>query len=83
MSNIKDMELEDTAAQAIKSINESGYLCIVITNQPVIARNECTTEELEMIHAKMETMLGEEGAYLDDILYCPHHPDKGYKNERK
>ena len=83
LSNIKDMELEDTAAQAIKSINESGYLCIVITNQPVIARNECTTEELEMIHAKMETMLGEEGAYLDDILYCPHHPDKGYKNERK
>ena len=39
-------------------------------------------EELEEIHRKMETLLGEKGAYLDSIYYCPHHPHKGYEGER-
>ena len=54
---------------------------IVITNQPVIARGEVTIPELQEIHNKMETLLGAEGAYLDDIYYCPHHPHKGYEGE--
>ena len=64
-------------------INDSGYLCIVVTNQPVIARGEITEKELENIHNKMETLLGEKGAYLDKIYYCPHHPDKGFEGERE
>ena len=64
------------------SLNESGYLVIVVTNQPVIARGEVSLEELQEIHNKMETLLGKEGAYLDDILFCPHHPDKGFQGER-
>lgn len=68
-------------SQAIKLINESEYLAIVVTNQPVVARGECTIEELETIHKKMETLLGYDGAYLNDILYCPHHPDGGYPGE--
>ena len=67
---------------AIKTINASDYLAIVITNQPVIARGEVTHEELHMIHNKMETLLGQDGAYLNAIYYCPHHPDKGFPNER-
>ena len=47
-----------------------------ITNQPVIARGEVTFDELDMIHNKMESLLGEEGAYIDGIYFCPHHPDK-------
>ena len=70
------------AAEAIRKINESGYLAIVITNQPVIARGDCTIEELNIIHQKLETMLGKEGAYLDGIYYCPHHPEKGFPGER-
>lgn len=81
LSKPEEMMLEEHAAEAIRLINESGYLCVVVTNQPVIARNDCTFEELELIHAKMETLLGEQGAYLDDIFYCPHHPDGGYKGE--
>ena len=69
-------------AAAIRKINEAGYLAIVVTNQPVIARGEVSFEELEEIHNKMETLLGKEGAYLDAIYYCPHHPHKGYEGER-
>jgi D-glycero-D-manno-heptose 1,7-bisphosphate phosphatase len=74
--------LMDGAAQAIRAINQLGYLVIVVTNQPVIARGECTEEELDAIHKKMETELGKEGAYIDDLFYCPHHPDKGFPGER-
>ena len=77
-----EFELIEGAADAVKRINASGYLAVVITNQPVIARGEISFEELEQIHNKMETLLGNEGAYLDAIYYCPHHPHKGFKGER-
>ena len=82
LRNIDDFELVDGVAEAIRKINESGYLAVVVTNQPVVARGEVSFEELEEIHNKMETLLGKEGAYLDAIYYCPHHPHKGYEGER-
>ena len=81
LRSIDGFELIDGVAEAIRKINESGYLAIVVTNQPVIARGEVSYEELEEIHNKMETLLGKEGAYLDAIYYCPHHPQKGYEGE--
>lgn len=82
LTNIDDFELIDGVADAIKAINHSGYLAIVVTNQPVIARGEVSIEYLEKIHFKMETLLGMEGAYVNDVFYCPHHPHKGYAGER-
>ncbi len=82
LRNINEFELIDGAAEAIAKINDSGYLAIVVTNQPVIARGEVSTSELKQIHNKMETLLGQKGAYLDGIYYCPHHPDKGFEGER-
>jgi D,D-heptose 1,7-bisphosphate phosphatase len=70
------------AAEAIRRINDLGFLAIVITNQPVIARGQCSLEDLEAVHQKMESDLGKAGAYLDDIFFCPHHPDKGFPGER-
>lgn len=78
----EQFELIKGAAEAIKAINKSGYLAIVVTNQPVIARGECTFEELQAIHDKMETELGKEGAFVDAIYVCPHHTDKGFPGER-
>ena len=68
-------------AEAIRQINRSGYLAIVATNQPVIARGECSFEELDAIHRRLDTLLGNNGAYVDDLIFCPHHPDKGYPGE--
>lgn len=81
LRNIEDFELLPNVPEAIRRINSSGYLAIVVTNQPVIARGEVSVSELEEIHNKMETLLGNEGAYLDAIYYCPHHPHKGFDGE--
>ena len=83
LRNISDFELNDNVSEAIRKINHSDYLAIVVTNQPVIARGEVTFEELDEIHNKMETLLGKEGAYLDAIYFCPHHPDSGFEGEVK
>lgn len=82
LRNIDDFELIEGVSEAIKLINQSGYLAIVVTNQPVIARGEVTWDELHEIHKKMETLLGKDGAYIDGIYICPHHPDKGFEGER-
>lgn len=81
LRNIEEFELIPGIETAIKKINDSGYLTIVVTNQPVIARGEIKWNELEEIHNKMETELGKAGAYLDRIYFCPHHPHRGYEGE--
>lgn len=81
LRDIEQFELLPGVAEAIRRINASGYLAIVVTNQPVIARGEVTREQLREIHNKMETLLGHEGAYVDALYYCPHHPDRGYPGE--
>lgn len=78
----EEMRLLPGAAQAIRRIHDAGYLAIVVTNQPVIARGEVTLQGLDEIHRKMETLLGLEGAYIDDLFFCPHHPDAGFPGER-
>lgn len=78
---VDQMQLEPMAADAIRLINESEYLAIVITNQPVIARGEVSFQELDAIHNRMYTLLGKEGAYVDGLYFCPHHPDKGFEGE--
>lgn len=77
-----ELHLLQGAAEAIRRINDSGYLAIVVTNQPVIARGETDFAQLDEIHRKMETLLGHEGAYVDDLFFCPHHPDAGFPGER-
>ena len=81
LTNPEDFELLPGVAEAIRKINLSGYLAIVVTNQPSIARGELTFEGLDEIHRKMETLLGQQGAYVDHIYFCPHHPDKGFPGE--
>lgn len=83
VTNSDKFVLAPTSIEAIKLINHSEYLAICITNQPVIARGDTTFEELENIHNKMEDLLGEGGAYLNDLYFCPHHPDKGFEGEVK
>jgi D,D-heptose 1,7-bisphosphate phosphatase len=62
-------------------LNKLGYLVVVVTNQSVIARGLCSIEELGNIHKKMETQLGEQGAFVEAIYFCPHHPNGGFEGE--
>lgn len=81
ISDHQHVRLIPGAAEAIRLINASGHLAVVVTNQSVLARNLCSYNDLEDIHKKLEMLLGREGAYLDEIYYCPHHPDGGYPEE--
>lgn len=81
LCNPEDLELFPHTASAIRKINNSDFLSFLITNQPVVARNLCDISVVTRIHSKLETLLGREGAYLNDIYFCPHHPDKGYPEE--
>lgn len=83
LRSAEQVELEKNAAKAVRLINESEYLAVIITNQPVVARGECTFEELEQIHNRIYTLLGKEGAYVDGLYFCPHHPDNGFVGEIK
>ena len=82
LTSHEQFELIPGITDIIRLINKSGYLAIVVTNQPIIARGECTWDELQKIHEKMGTELGKQGAFLDAIYICPHHPDKGFEGER-
>lgn len=81
LAEIHELELLPDAAQAIRRLNQEEYRACLITNQPVVARGNCTLDGLRKIHNKLETLLGQERAFLDRIYYCPHHPDKGYPGE--
>ena len=82
ITRVEDFELSNGAAEAVKRANKAGYLAIVVTNQPIIARGDATFEDLQEIHKKLETELGKQGAFIDAIYFCPHHTDKGFDGER-
>jgi len=79
----EQLKLIDGAAEAVKKLNGSDYLGIVVTNQPVVARGLCSEKDIAETHKRMDVLLGEKGAFLDRIYYCPHHPDRGFEGENK
>jgi len=81
ISQAKDLELFPDAPEAVRRLNRAEFRVVVVTNQPVLARGECDENGLAAIHAKLETALGSQGAYLDATYYCPHHPDRGFPGE--
>ena len=81
LSDINNFKLLPNTEKAIKLINSSEYLAIVVSNQPMVAKGLINIQEINEINKKMEILLGEKGAKLDGIYFCPHHPDKGYPGE--
>lgn len=67
----------------IKKINNYGYLTVVITNQPGLAKGFFSFDHLNLSHMKMQNLLSAKGAIVDRIYFCPHHPEKGFRNEVK
>jgi D,D-heptose 1,7-bisphosphate phosphatase len=76
------LELLPGVGAALKALRQAGYSLVVVTNQPVIARGDASEDDVAAIHRRLEWELGKEGAYLDAVYLCPHHPDKGFAGER-
>ncbi|MDR1398157.1 MAG: HAD-IIIA family hydrolase [Desulfarculales bacterium] len=76
------LKLVPGSARAVSRLNRAGLLAVVVTNQPVLARGECDEAGLQAVHTRLEHLLGREGAYLDRLYYCPHHPERGFPGER-
>lgn len=72
-----ELVLYPWAAEAVRLVNDSGFRAIVITNQSGIARGMYTEQTLGAIHARMIEELAREGARIDAVYYCPHHPEIG------
>ena len=81
LNSIDKFKLLPGVPDAIKTINKSDYLSVVVTNQPIIAKNFATENQVNEIHNHMESILGEQGVFLNRIYYCPHHPKKGFEGE--
>lgn len=83
LSRPEDLELIPHAAQAIREANHFGLKVFIITNQSGIARGLFTETDLAAVHERLLTLLAREGARVDGIYYCPHHPDYGIPRYRK
>jgi D,D-heptose 1,7-bisphosphate phosphatase len=79
----EDLEVFPFAGSAIRRLNEAEWRTVLVSNQPIIARGEVTEAQLRRTHARLETEIGRDHAYLDRIYICPHHPDCGFPGERK
>jgi histidinol-phosphate phosphatase family protein len=75
-SKPEDLKLYPNTTEGLKLLKQHGYTLIVITNQSGIGRGIFTEETLNVIHDKMKKDLAADGASVDGIYYCPHHPDQ-------
>lgn len=74
ISSVEQFSLYDFAPPAIRLINDSGWLAVVITNQAAIGRGICREDDVDTIHDFMNRRLAQEGARIDAIYFCPHYP---------
>ncbi len=75
LHRVEDLRLLPGAAAAIRRVNDRGIPVVLVTNQSVVARGLCTAQDVEVIHKALLTLLAGEGAHLDGIFSCPHHPE--------
>lgn len=83
LRDLKQLRLLPGVARVIRQLNKLGFLIIVVTNQPVIARGWLTEEEVDDIHNVLIKRLSQKGAQIDAIYYCPHHPNANLKKYRR
>jgi mannose-1-phosphate guanylyltransferase / phosphomannomutase len=76
-----DLELLPGAPAAVRLANDAGWLTVLVTNQPQLAKGLTTPEELAQIHGRLESELAGAGARLDRLYHCPHHPEAGHPGE--
>ena len=75
------LKLNYEVIKAVKQINDNGYLSVIVTNQPAVAKGFITLKKLENDHKKLEYLFGKNNAYFDRIYFCPYYPHSGFKGE--
>jgi len=83
INHVDRFQLLPRTAKAIRLINDSGLKAVVVTNQSGVARGMFPESLVGEVHRKMENLLRADGAHVDGIYYCPHHPDFGPPEYRK
>ena len=78
-----DFEFLPGATDALKKLQNAGYLLIVITNQSGIGRGYYTEEDFEALNEYMKSELRKHGVNLAGVYYCPHLPDAKVERYRK
>ena len=81
ITSVEQIQPVQGAIELVKVANQLGFIVIVITNQPVIARGDISEDELVKIHYKLAIDFALETAVIDAFFYCPHHPDSGFEGE--
>lgn len=77
----EDLVLEADAGPAVRRINRAGIPAICVTNQPDLAKGLVDSASMRAIFAALDSRLADAGAYLDDVYFCPHHPETGWPGE--
>jgi len=83
LDRIDRLRLIDGSAEAIRLANEAGFQAVLVTNQSGVARGLMTEELVGETHDRLRELLADQGARLDGIYYCPHHPEIGPSRYRK
>lgn len=78
LTKSSELALLPGSAAGIRMLNEAGMKVVIVTNQPVVARNLCTEQDVERVNLGLLRMLSEEGARVDAVYFCPHHPERGH-----
>jgi D,D-heptose 1,7-bisphosphate phosphatase len=83
LNHPEQVKLLEGVAEALIELRNMGYMLIVTTNQSAVARGIVSEKVLGEIHNRLRQLLTERGAYLDQIYYCPYHPDGVIPKYRK
>lgn len=75
VNHLSRFQLLPGVARAIRGLNEAGLPVVVVTNQSGLARGYFPESLLEAVHAELHRLLAREGAHLDGLYICPHHPE--------
>src|SRR3989344_2450798 len=82
LRNIRQLRILPGSARALAAFRRLGYLIIVVSNQPVVARGWLSEKEVEEINQVLLRRLAKKGAKVDAFYFCPHHPKANLKRYR-
>jgi D-glycero-D-manno-heptose 1,7-bisphosphate phosphatase len=71
----EDVRVVKGVPAALKKLNRAGFLIFIITNQAGIGRGYYTEADMQRVHRHLLGVIGKDGATVDGVYFCPHHPD--------